>query len=128
MSDMMRKQKGFSLIEVVIGLLLLGIGLLAIAGMQATSVRGNFSSNNVTQATYIAQARLERLKTVDLGEVQQGDYTLDPIRPTDTSEMEFSPRYRVDVDAVTQLRTITCTVSWNDGVAHSISFSTIRSQ
>ena len=79
---MIRKQKGFSLIEVLIGLVLLAIGLLAVAGMQATSVRGNYSSNNVTQATYIAQAGLEFLKSLDLTlpQVQQGDYNLDPAR------------------------------------------------
>ena len=38
-------KKGFTLIEMLIGLVLLAIGLLAIAGMQITSVRGNFFSS-----------------------------------------------------------------------------------
>ncbi len=52
-------KKGFSLIEVLVGLVLLAIGLLAIAGMQITSVRGNFFSSNMTQASVLAQDRLE---------------------------------------------------------------------
>jgi len=37
---MTEKQSGFSLIEVLIGLIFLAIGLLAIAGLQGTAVRG----------------------------------------------------------------------------------------
>ena len=37
-------QKGFTLIEVLIGLVILSVGLLAIAGLQITSARGNFFS------------------------------------------------------------------------------------
>ena len=128
---MIRRQNGFSLIEVVVGLVILAIGLLAVAGMQATSVRGNFSSNNVTQATYIAQARLEFLKTLDIASanLKQGDYDPDPFTGKVTiSGMDFNPRYRVEYDLTTKLTTIIYTVSWADRVAHSISFSTIRSQ
>jgi type IV pilus assembly protein PilV len=52
---MIRKQRGFSLIEVLIGLIFLAIGLLAMAGLQTTSIRGNSFSNNLMQATYAAQ-------------------------------------------------------------------------
>ena len=133
---MIGKQKAFSLIEVLIGLVILAIGLLAVAGMQVTSVRGNYSSNNVTQATYIAQSRLEFLKTLDItsDKLKQGDYDPDPFNGKVTvSGVDFNPRYRVDAyyDPVTNKlisKTITYTVSWTDRVAHGISFSTIRAQ
>jgi prepilin-type N-terminal cleavage/methylation domain-containing protein len=65
-----REKKGFSLIEVLIGIIFLAIGLLAVAGMQATSVRGNFFSNNLMLASYVAQDRLEFLKSVSLTSAQ----------------------------------------------------------
>jgi type IV pilus assembly protein PilV len=58
---MVYKREGFSLIEVLIALVFLAIGLLAVASLQVTSVRGNFFSNNLMQATYVAQDRLESL-------------------------------------------------------------------
>jgi type IV pilus assembly protein PilV len=56
------KEKGFSLIEVLIGLIILAIGILAVAGMQITSIVGTSFSSNLTQASVIAQDRLEFLK------------------------------------------------------------------
>ena len=59
-------QKGFSLIEVAIGLIILAIGLLSIAGMQMTSIQGNSFSKKLTQATYVIQDRLELLRYLPL--------------------------------------------------------------
>ncbi|MGZ6236579.1 MAG: type IV pilus modification PilV family protein, partial [Syntrophales bacterium] len=65
---MNKNKNGFSLIEVLIGLVLLAIGLLAIAGMQISSVRGNFFSSNLTQASVLAQDRLETLRNIAYGD------------------------------------------------------------
>lgn len=122
---MVEKQTGFSLIEVLIGLIFLAIGLLAIAGLQATSVRGNIFSNNLMQATYVAQDRLEFLKylPLDSPELQAGNYNPDPIT---ISGVVFNQSYTVVADG--DLRTIHYTVTWNDGITHNVTFSTIRSQ
>jgi len=122
---MIEKQKGFSLIEVLIGLVFLSFGLLAMAGLQATSVRGNFFSNNLMQATYVAQDRLEFLKNLpfDSAQLQPGNYNPGPIT---ISGVVFSQSYTVAVNG--NIRTIHYTVTWHDGINHNITFSTIRSQ
>jgi len=122
---MIKKQKGFSLIEVLIGLVFLAIGLLAMAGLQAASIRGNTFSNNLMQATYVAQDRLEFLKNLpfDSSELQAGNYNLTPIT---ISGVNFNQSYTVVVNG--NLKTINYTVTWNDGINHIITFSTIRSQ
>jgi type IV pilus assembly protein PilV len=121
------KKEGFSLIEVLIALIFLAIGILAIASLQVTSVRGNFFSNNLMQATYVAQDRLEFLKNLpyDSSRLAQGNYKPDPDGPVTVSGIVFNRSYTVS-DAGYKL--IDYTVTWNDGVDHRISFSTIRAQ
>lgn len=118
-------KNGFSLIEVLIGLVILAIGLLAIAGMQITAARGNFFSHYLTQASYAAQDRLEFLDNLPIDDVQ-----LQPGNHNDgtvtISGMVFNRTYTVNVNG--DLRTISYTVLWNDGVNRNISLSTIRSQ
>jgi type IV pilus assembly protein PilV len=122
---MIFKKEGFSLIEVLIALIFLGIGILAIASLQVTSVRGNFSSNNLMQATYVAQDRLEFLKnrpydSAELGAVNNKD----DVKVT-ISGVVYNGKYTINISGYKE---ITYTVTWNDGVNHRISFSTIRSQ
>ncbi len=121
----MLNKKGFSLIEVLIGLVLLAIGLLAIGGMQIAAVKGNFFSHYMTQASYVGQDRLEFLDTlpIDDPQLQAGDHN---DGSATISGMAFNRVYTVNVNG--DLRTITYRVSWNDGVNRNISFSTIRSQ
>jgi type IV pilus assembly protein PilV len=125
------KNEGFSLIEVLIGLIFLAIGLLAIASLQVTSVRGNFFSNNLMQATYAAQDGLELLKTRPLPPFT---FDSDPLLTSGShpdgslpiSGVVFDRAYTV-VNDVSGYKTITYTVTWNDGVDHHITFSTIKS-
>ena len=119
------QKKGFTLIEVLIGLIILAIGILAVAGMQITSTRGNFFSNNLMQATYVAQDRLEFLKNLPFDSPKIQDGSLDS-GPTPISGVVFNWSYKVVANG--DVRTINLTVTWNDGVDHNVSFSTIRSQ
>jgi type IV pilus assembly protein PilV len=122
--DKKMNKKGFTLIEVLIGLIILSVGLLAIAGMQITAVRGNFFSHYMTQASYAAQDRLELLNNLSVGstELQAGNHN---DGTTTISGIVFNRSYAVVVNG--DIRTITYTVRWNDGTNRAISFATIRS-
>ena len=55
------RQAGFSLLEVVIGMAIFSVGMLAMAGLQTTSIRGNRTAGEMTVVTALGQAEIERL-------------------------------------------------------------------
>ncbi len=116
-------KRGFTLIELLIGLVLLAIGLLAIGGMQIRSVSGNFFSGNITQASILAQDRLETLRNVPYA-----DAALTAGIHNDGTIGIFTRIYRVSVIPGTTMLSIVSTVSWRDTSDHTISFTTVRSQ
>jgi type IV pilus assembly protein PilV len=58
----MNKHTGFTLIEVLIAVLVLAIGLLGLAAVQATSLRNNLSAYNRSQATELAYDMADRMR------------------------------------------------------------------
>ena len=118
-------EKGFTLIEVAAGLVILAIGLLGIAAMQVTSTKGGYFSNNVTQATILTQDKLEYLKNLSYTDsnLSSGQHNEGILSGT-----IFSRQYHVLEDPGNSMKTITVTVSWTDRADHNISLSTIRSK
>jgi len=56
--------RGYALIEILIGLGIFSIGILAIANLQYRTARNNTTGNFMTQATLLARAQIEEFKTV----------------------------------------------------------------
>lgn len=117
------RKKGFTLVEVLIGLIILAIGILAIAGMQITSLVGTTFSNNLTQASVLAQDRLEFLKGLSLN-----DTRLDTGTYNDAPDIGiFKRSYQANRNANPNFVTITYTVSWLEkGMTRTVSFKTIK--
>lgn len=87
--DQSRGQKiregGFTLIEVIVAISILTVGLLAVASMQMAAIRGNFFAYRTSEATTLAQDRLEYLLSLPYDDtlLEDGDGKGDPI-PNDT--------------------------------------------
>jgi len=63
MSIMKRKhQHGFTMIEVLIAAVVLGVGLLGLAGMQAQSLQFNYSAYQRSQANLLAYDIIDRMR------------------------------------------------------------------
>ena len=58
----MNKNTGFTLIEVLIAVLVLAVGLLGLAGLQATSLKNTQSAYNRSQATELAYDMADRIR------------------------------------------------------------------
>lgn len=67
------ENKGFTLLEVLIALLVLSIGLIGLAGMLVISVKTNHSAYLRTQASFLAQSMADRMRANVLG-VWNGQY------------------------------------------------------
>lgn len=127
------KKSGFTIIEMLIGLVILAIGMLAVAALQTTSIQGNYFSSSLMQACYVAQDRIEYLKNLPYTDAAlgAGDRPDGSTRVPDLpGGMVFHRSYMVTPVNEThgEYLRIDYAVAWNDGVNHRISFSTIRSQ
>ena len=57
-----RSQTGFSLFEVLIALLVLSIGLIGLATLQAQGIRSNYSASSRSEATFLAADIADRMR------------------------------------------------------------------
>ena len=67
------KEKGFTLVEVIVAISILSFGLLAVASMQVTAIMGNSLSGNLTEASALAGDRMEKLMSMDYDAAQLDD-------------------------------------------------------
>ncbi|MCI1709308.1 MAG: type IV pilus modification protein PilV [Chiayiivirga sp.] len=67
--------RGFSLIEVLISVLILGLGLLGVAAMQATALRNNQSAAERSEATVLTYAMLDSMRA-NRDDANNGSYNL----------------------------------------------------
>jgi len=57
----LRSRQGFTLIEVLIAVSLLGFSLVVMFGFHSQAVRSNMHARKMTECTYLAQLQMERL-------------------------------------------------------------------
>ena len=110
---------GFSLVEVVISMLVLGIGVAGVWGMTGSLVRMNAYSLRVSRATMMANSKFEELRVDGYDSVGAG---------TD-SETIYQRLWTVSQDGALSTKTVDLTVLWadEDGDTHSLAFKTVIS-
>ena len=113
----MRVEKGFSLLEVMIGLLILAVGLLAVAGLTTVNIRTNAYGNHLTEASTFAQAKMEEFRSTHPA-VGNGSDTVDSV-----TGVRFTRKWSVTLNG--EMKMITVTVEWMDISTHAIELSTI---
>jgi len=64
-----RKRKGFSLIEVVVGIGLVGVALMGLAQLFTYSVLNNSRAERMTNATFLAQEQIDMMRNLTSAEL-----------------------------------------------------------
>ena len=113
----LRRSEGFTLIEVMIALVIMGVGLLTIALAQLTAMRMQTSSKYVSQAMMLAEQQLELFYVLP---PTVAGVTIDPTNPIDPNPLDddltnFTRQWNVQLDTPSVgLDTVTVTVVWNN--------------
>ncbi|HED00199.1 MAG TPA: prepilin-type N-terminal cleavage/methylation domain-containing protein [Proteobacteria bacterium] len=102
-------KKGFTLIELLIAMLILATGLIAVAGLQVTAIRGNASAKGVTAATTLAEEKMEQFKSNDFS-----DLTITNEWTTPEPIGSFSRQWQITEPAAGNLKLIEVRVTWTD--------------
>ena len=58
-------QNGFTLVELLIALVIFAVGILGVATMQTTSIKGNSHARRISEATNVAADRIEQIMSLD---------------------------------------------------------------
>lgn len=112
----MLHERGFSLVELLIAISIFSIGLLAVATMQISAMGGNRLGNEISQATYLGQDKVEELKN-------SADITAEP----DGNDQQGIFNRSWQITPVTgNARLVTVTVAWTVGASsHDVVLRTI---
>ena len=117
----MKDQKGFTLLEVLISIVILSVALLALAGLQIISIRGNSFGGTMTEAITLAKDKIEDLKRDDWDNVVGGRDT--PVVHRGNAQITYARNWTV-VQGVNNTREVSVTVSWDNG-NHQVSMATM---
>ncbi len=92
----MRDCRGFTLVETLMSLFLIGIGVLAVAPMFMYAMQGNATSQQFGSAGAIAVERMELLRAVDyLNLVPGGSLTADDAGYSATDDPAYTVRWTI---------------------------------
>jgi len=126
------KGEGFTLLEVIVAIAILTFGILAVASMQISSIRGNSFAGGVTEGTTWAGDQVERLMALPyddpLLQDTDGDgapglndtgFDDDPDTQDDADQQATEGRYTInwnvaDDTPITNTKTINVIVTWTD--------------
>ncbi|BCR03313.1 hypothetical protein DESUT3_03820 [Desulfuromonas versatilis] len=90
--------RGFSLVEILIGITIFAIGILAVATLQVSSMKTNSKANLLTQGSVLAQGKMEELIAYPFEHDDLQDRDLDGMQGLGDSEFDDDPGSRGDAD------------------------------
>ncbi len=124
-------QKGLSLIEVMISIVVLSFGLLGVAAMQVTAIQVNSVANKITNSSTILQDKIETLMSLPFNHADLSDATdlglceehIEPSPPAG-----FAVVWCVDADVNGTEKTIDLRATWLEATkTKSFTLSFVRS-
>lgn len=127
MNDRNKRERGFTLVEIIVASTILVIGVTMITSIIATVVEKNFLSLRHTQAVNLAQNKIEELlnEGYSSSNMDEGSYenAMNPINETADSSGVFNQYWQIDdVNPIERAKLIISRVEWldADGVTQSV--------
>jgi type IV pilus assembly protein PilV len=121
---LLSNQEGFGILDVLIALTIFTVAILALAQLQLSSLKGNALSRQRTEASYLAQSKLEELASLPYSTlVDDGSGNLDSTGAdadgTETTAV-MGTTYRIswnidDDNPGSDMKMVRVIVTWQDG-------------
>ncbi len=108
--EIVNYEKGMTLIEVVVAMVIFATGFLAIAGLVVATTRNNTAGNTLTEATMLTQAKIEYLKALPLEKLVDAcphDMVAEKINQIYTQHCEVNP-----LGSSNTIKTVTVITRW----------------
>lgn len=121
----LRSDAGFSFIDVMLAMVILTIGVLALADLQIASSKGNTSVKSMIAAITVAETKMEQIRnTVYTNIVAEA-----PTQVT-ASGLTFTRQVTVTTNSpMLNAKTVNVIVRWSDSAgAHTVPLATIVNQ
>jgi prepilin-type N-terminal cleavage/methylation domain-containing protein len=140
----MDRESGFTLIEILIAITILTVGLLGVASMQVSAIRGNDFSASVTTGLCLAEDRMEELMRRPYSDDLLADLQDKPLNTIIASDVDhedlpaidasgqtvtggpYRRVWNVEDSAAPDMKTVTVIVTW-DNNRHRVSLTSIKS-
>lgn len=121
------RQKGFTLLEVLVALAIFSIGLLAINAMTVMVIKSNYKSRNLTTAVNLAQNKLDDLKISSYASIVAGSESgLD--EEENPGSGIFDRSVTVTTNTTPDYKVVEVKISWTDPDAREVAMQTIIAQ
>ncbi len=130
-TEPLKGEKGFTLIEIIVAIMLLVVALLGMASVTTMVIKGNFSSRMMTTATTLAKDKMEDFNNLSYTALPIGtatDYaTAGGTVQTSATGAYFSRSSTLTANSpVANMTSISVTVSWpQQSPTHSVMINTI---
>lgn len=131
------RNRGVSLIEVIVALAVLGFGMLGMAAAQISSYRFSDSSRERTLAHGLAQQQIEIFQSMSTDSIEAAILAgpLDPLNPidpdpNDTAAMAFNRSWLITPDTPEDgVYTVQVTVNWTGNAgAQTVQLETFKAE
>ena len=117
-----RRRGGVTMVEMMVAMVILSIGLLGVAGLQARAIVEGSGGRHLTEASAMARNRVEELGRLAWDDTDLDDsgglWVVDATPITGLDGVTYTVADRIDWDAATAaavtLKSIEVRVTWND--------------